>query len=134
MVEDFDKYMALAKILNTTWSTGSQGRKSLTTQSIKYQLRDDKSLKASVMMSVVIPNTNRLAIEMKHRFHEEALSLLKSGLQELAKEFKENNDGKSIVFKIIPETVMSGVEFLTNSQYRPTKNAYFRLDALVVVE
>jgi hypothetical protein len=132
-VEDFDKYMQLAKVLNNSWGTGSQLRQG-TSQSIKFLLRDDKLIKASFMMIVNMPNNPQTAHEMKTRYKNQALQMLKGSIEELKKRYEEQNDQKTIRLKMIDNTVTDGVEFLTNAQYRPTLHAYYRLDCLISVD
>ncbi len=131
-VEDFNKYMSLAKALNNSWGTGSQLRSS--SQSIKFNLRDDKLMKASIQMIVMMPNNPRTAHEFKERYKREALGKVKSALEDLKKRFEDQNDGKTISFKMLDNSVTDGIEFLTNAQYRPTLQAFFRLNCLVDVK
>lgn len=134
-VQNFKKYMNLARVVNTTWGTGSQVKTS-PSQSIKFTLRDDNLLKVSSIMIVIIPNDIRLAHEMKDRFKEESLRHIKSALKKLQTDYKELNskESPSIKLNLIDRSVTEGLEFLTNSQYRPTKHAYFRLDVLVDIQ
>jgi hypothetical protein len=131
-VEDFNKYMQLAKVLNNSWGTGSQLRSS--SQSIKFNLRDDRLMKASLVMIVNMPNNPRTAHEFKQRYKNEALGKIKSALEDLKKRFEQQNEKSTIRFKMLDNSVTEGVEYLTNAQYRETLHAYFRLDCLVSVE
>lgn len=133
MVEDFDKYMQLSKVLNNSWGTGSQLKQG-TSQSIKFALRDDKLLKGSFMMIVNIPNNPQTAHEMKVRFKNQALQMIKGGLEKIKKDYEEQNESKSISLRMLDESVTESVEFIGNAQYRPTMQAYFRLHCLVSVE
>lgn len=133
MVEDFDKYMQLSKVLNNSWGTGSQLRQG-TSQSIKLTLRDDKLLKGSFMMIVNMPNNPQTAHEMKLRFKNQALQMLKGALEKVKEDYEEQSEGKSIKLKMMDESVTEGVEYITNAQYRPTLQAYFRLHCLVSID
>lgn len=130
-VEDFDKYMALSKVLNNSWGTGSQLKSA--SQSIKFALRDDKLMKVNFVMIVIMPNNQKTVFEMTERFRNEALQMVKAALTELRERFEEAN-GETITLKMLDSSVNDGVEFLTNAQYRPTKHAYFRLTCLVEVQ
>lgn len=132
-VEDFDKYMELSKVLNNSWGTGSQLRAG-TSQSIKFSLRDDKLMKGSFMMIVNMPNNPQTAHEMKVRFRNQALQMVKGALEELKKRYEEQNDGKTLNLKMQDNSVQEGIEYLTNAQYRPNLQAYFRLSCLIAVE
>lgn len=132
-VQDFDKYMALAKVLNNSWGTGSQLRQG-TSQSIKFTLRDDKMIKGAFMMIVNMPNNPQTAHEMKVRYKEQALQMLKGAMEELKKRYEEQNDGKTVRFKMLDRSITEGVEFLTNAQYRMTLHAYYRLDCLITID
>ena len=131
-VEDFDKYMELSKVLNNSWGTGSQLRPG-TSQSIKFSLRDDKLMKGSFMMIVNMPNNPQTAHEMKVRFRNQALQMVKGALEELKKRYEEQNDGKTLNLKMQDNSVQEGIEYLTNAQYRPNLQAYFRLSCLIEV-
>lgn len=130
-VEDFNKYMALAKVLNNSWGTGSQLRSA--SQSIKFNLRDDRLMKASLVMIVNMPNNPRTAHEFKQRYKNEALGKIKSALEDLKKRFEQQNEKSTIRLKMLDNSVTEGVEYLTNAQYRETLHAFFRLDCLVEV-
>lgn len=130
-VEDFNKYMQLAKVLNNSWGTGSQLRSS--SQSIKFNLRDDRLMKASLVMIVNMPNNPRTAHEFKQRYKNEAMAKIKSALEDLKKRFEEQN-GKTIRFKLLDNSVTDSLEYLTNAQYRVNLPAFFRLECLVRIE
>jgi MinD-like ATPase involved in chromosome partitioning or flagellar assembly len=132
-VEDFDKYMKLAQVLDTSWGTGSQV-KAGTTQSIKFNLRDDKLLKCNFMMIVTMPNSPTTAIEMKRRFKEQALQMIKASLEKIKESYEKVADGKTIKLSMIDNSVVEGIEYLSNAQYRPALPAYFRLQCLVEVD
>jgi hypothetical protein len=132
MVEDFNKYMALSKVLNNSWGTGSQLKSP--SQSVKFQLRDEQVMKASLVMIVNMPNNPKTAHEFKQRYKNEALGKLKSAVADLKERFSEQNEGKTVSFKVIESSIQEGVEYLTNAQYTPTLRAYFRLNCLFAVE
>lgn len=132
MVEDFNKYMALSKVLNNSWGTGSQLKSP--SQSVKFQLRDEQVMKASFVMIVNMPNNPKTAHEFKQRYKNEALGKLKSAVADLKERFSEQNEGKTVSFKVIESSIQEGVEYLTNAQYTPTLRAYFRLNCLFAVE
>lgn len=133
MVEDFDKYMQLAKVLNNSWGTGSQLRQG-TSQSIRFTLRDDKLLKGSFMMIVNMPNNPQTAQEMKLRFKNQALQMLKGALEKVKETYEEQSEGSSVKLKMMDESVTEGIEYIGNAQYRPTMQAYYRLHCLVTVD
>lgn len=132
-VEDFDKYMQLSRVLNNSWGTGSQ-LKPGTSQSIKFALRDDKLLKSSFMMIVNMPNNPQTAHEMKARFKNQALQMLKGALEKVKEDYEEQTEGKTVRLKMLDESVTEGIEYITNAQYRPTLQAYYRLHCLVSVD
>jgi MinD-like ATPase involved in chromosome partitioning or flagellar assembly len=132
-VENFDKYMELSKVLNNSWGTGSQVKPG-TSQSIKFALRDDKLLKGMFMMIVNMPNNPQTAREMKERYKEQALQMLKAALQRIREDYQEQHEGKTIKLKMVDRSVTEGLEYLTNAQYRPTLQAYYRLQCLVEID
>lgn len=132
-VEDFDKYMGLSRVLNNSWGTGSQAKPG-TSQSIKFALRDDKLLKGTFMMIVNMPNNPQTAHEMKERYKGQALQMLKAALERLKEDYQEQYEGKTVKLKMIDQSVTQGLEYLTNAQYRPTLQAYFRLHCLVEID
>lgn len=127
LVQDYNKYIELSKILNNSWGTGSQTRSP--SQSIKFTLRNDKLMKINFMMIVNMPNNVRLANEMKTRFSNEGLAMIRASITELKKRFKDST-GNSLEVKLIENTLVDDIEFLTNAQYNPSKHAYFRLSIL----
>lgn len=132
-VENFDKYMQVAKVLNNSWGTGSQVQKHNSSQSIKFNLRDDKLMKASLVMIVNMPNNPKTAQEFKTRFKNEALGKIKSAMEGLKERFEDQNDGKTLRLKMLDNSVTEGIEYLTNAQYRETLHAFYRLDCLIEV-
>lgn len=132
-VQDFNKYMNLSKVLNNSWGTGTQLKLGIS-QSIKFSLRDDKLMKGLFVMIVNMPNTPQLAHEMKARYKNQALQMIKGALENLKKDYEQQNDGKTIRFKMLDESVTDGLEYITNAQYRPTLQAYYRLNCLVEVD
>lgn len=132
MVEDFDKYMALSKALNNSWGTGSQLKSP--SQSVKFQLRDEQMMRASLVMIVNMPNNPKTAQEFKRRYKNEAFGKLKSAVADLKERFSQQNEGKTISFKVIESSIQEGIEYLTNAQYTPTLRAYFRFSCLIAVE
>jgi MinD-like ATPase involved in chromosome partitioning or flagellar assembly len=132
-VENFDKYMELSKVLNNSWGTGSQVKPG-TSQSIKFALRDDKLLKGMFMMIVNMPNNPQTAREMKERYKEQALQMLKGALEKIREDYQEQHEGKTIKLKMVDRSVTEGLEYLTNAQYRPTLQAYYRLQCLVEID
>jgi hypothetical protein len=131
-VQNFDKYMQLSKVLNNSWGTGSQLRQG-TSQSIKFNLRDDQLMKVSFMMIVNMPNNPQTAHEMKNRFKNQALQMIKASLEELKERYEKQNEGQTLRLKMQDNSVTEGVEFLTNAQYRPNLQAFFRVYCLVEV-
>jgi hypothetical protein len=132
-VQDFNKYMNLSKVLNNSWGTGTQLKLGIS-QSIKFSLRDDKLMKGLFVMIVNMPNTPQLAHEMKVRYKNQALQMIKGALENLKKDYEQQNDGETIRFKMLDESVTDGLEYITNAQYRPTLQAYYRLNCLVEVD
>jgi hypothetical protein len=132
-VQDFNKYMNLSKVLNNSWGTGTQLKLGIS-QSIKFSLRDDKLMKGLFVMIVNMPNTPQLAHEMKARYKNQALQMIKGALENLKKDYEQQNDGETIRLKMLDESVTEGLEYITNAQYRPTLQAYYRLNCLVEVD
>ena len=133
MVEDFDKYMKLAQVLNNSWGTGTQLRPG-SSQSIKFTLRDDKLLKGMFMMIVNMPNNPITAQEMKQRYRDQALQMLKASLEQLKKDYEEVADGKTVRLKMLDSSVTDSLEYLNNAQYQPTLKGFFRLHCLVEID
>jgi len=131
-VQDFDKYMNLSKVLNNSWGTGTQLKQGLS-QSIKFSLRDDHMLKGLFMMIVNMPNNPQLVHEMKVRYKNQALQMLKGALEKLKEEYEDQNPGKTIKLRMLDESVTEGVEYLTNAQYRPNLQAYYRIHCLIEI-
>ena len=132
-VQDFNKYMNLSKVLNNSWGTGTQLKLGIS-QSIKFSRRDDKLMKGLFVMIVNMPNTPQLAHEMKARYKNQALQMIKGALENLKKDYEQQNDGETIRLKMLDESVTEGLEYITNAQYRPTLQAYYRLNCLVEVD
>jgi MinD-like ATPase involved in chromosome partitioning or flagellar assembly len=86
------------------------------------------------MMIVNMPNNPQTAREMKERYKEQALQMLKAALQRIREDYQEQHEGKTIKLKMVDRSVTEGLEYLTNAQYRPTLQAYYRLQCLVEID
>jgi MinD-like ATPase involved in chromosome partitioning or flagellar assembly len=91
-------------------------------------------MKGLFVMIVNMPNTPQLAHEMKARYKNQALQMIKGALENLKKDYEQQNDGETIRLKMLDESVTEGLEYITNAQYRPTLQAYYRLNCLVEVD
>lgn len=132
-VEEFNKYMGLSRVLNNSWGTGSQAKPG-TSQSIKFTLQDDKLLKGLFVMIVNMPNNPLTAREMRERYKGQALQMLKAALEKVKDDYEEQNQGKTISLKMVKQSMTEGLEYLTNAQYRPTHQAYYRLQCLIEID
>jgi MinD-like ATPase involved in chromosome partitioning or flagellar assembly len=86
------------------------------------------------MMIVNMPNNPQTAREMKERYKGQALQMLKGALEKIREDYQEQHEGKTIKLKMVDRSVTEGLEYLTNAQYRPTLQAYYRLQCLVEVD
>lgn len=128
-VENFNKYMEISKLLNTTWGTGSQ-KKSFP-HSIKFSLRDDKLLVGSYAMIVNIPNDPVLMREMVQSYKQEGVDKLLVAVKDIKDKWDVANPDNKGKFTLLENTVTESVEYVSNSSYgRARQEVCFRLVCL----
>jgi hypothetical protein len=132
LVKDYEKYINLSKLLNTTFGTGAG--KNYATQSIKFDILDDGMLKCRYM-TIVNFGSDTMMHEMKRRYSEEARSMVEAALKKLREDYKEAFPKQKLpTFKILENTIGDDVEFLTFSQYAGTRKGYYRFGCLVSID
>lgn len=131
-VQDFKKYQALAKCMNSTFGDSAANRSKTLNQSVKMALYNETLVKVTFMMIVNFGSDNMVR-EMAGRFKNEALGMVKASLERLKKDYEESTDDK-VKLTMLDESIVDSYEFLSHSMYNPKKTAYYRLSVLVDID
>lgn len=131
-VEDFKKFQALAKCMNSTWGDSATNRSKLLGQSVKMALYNEGLLKVTYMVVVNFGSDNMVR-EMSERFKNEGLGMVKASLEKLKKDYKDST-GEDVKLKMLEDSLSDSYEFLSYSMYNPKRTAYYRLTCLVDID
>lgn len=133
LIKDYQKYLNLSRVLNSTFGTEGAENKAFNTQSVKFDLLDDGMIKCRYMM-IVNFGSDTMMREMMRRYRTEAMSMLEAALDRIEDEYKKQFPGiDAPSFSIIENTVGEDVEFLTFGPYKGTRKAYYRFGCLIEV-
>ena len=133
-VKNYQKYMNLSRVLNSTFGTEGSGNRAYSTQSIKFDILDDGMIKVRYLM-IVNFGSDTLMREMMVRYRNEAVAMLQSAFKKIKEEYKTQFPTETTPdFEIVNSTIGEDVEFLTFSQYSGSRKAYYRFGCLVEVD
>lgn len=131
LVKNYEKFLNLSRVLNSSF--GAESGKTHATQSVKFDLLDDGMIKCRYLM-IVNFGSDTMMREMMRRYQSEARSMLEAALKKIVEDYKVQFPKQEVPeFDIIDSTIGEDVEFLTFSQYKGTRKAYYRFGCLVKV-
>lgn len=134
LIKDYQKYLNLSRVLNSTYGMEGPANKTHNTQSIKFDLLDDGMVKVRYMM-IVNFGSDTMMREMMRRYRTESMSMLEAALENIKAEYKKQFPTASQPkFSIMEETVGEDIEFLNFGSYLGTRKAYYRFGCLIEVE
>lgn len=132
LIKNYEKFLRLSKVLNSSF--GASGAPTQATQSVKFDLLDDNMIKCRYIM-VVNFNTDTMMREMMRRYQSEARNMLEAAIRKIVEDHKKLFPGEEVPeLEILDHTIGEDVEFLTFSQYRGTRKAYYRFGCLMQVK
>lgn len=154
MVRDYEHYMKLAKVANSTFGTTGVNPARVSTQSVKFEAIDENTLKVTYQSMITVASKS-MQLELENKHKSEGLSMIKAGLERFAESYKEmveqteksglppalSSTGKkldapkkTIKLTLKEFTLNDSVELVSYSAYKPQQQAFFRLTALVDVK
>lgn len=134
LVNDYQRFLNLSRILNSTFGSEGAVNKGFNTQSVKFDLLDDGMLKCRYMM-IVNFGSDTMMREMMRRYKEEALGMLEAALDKIKEQYKTDFKGQTVpTFDIVESSIGEDVEFLTFTQYKGTRKAYYRFGCLIEIK
>lgn len=130
LIQDYERYNRLATVFNGTFgSTGPQQRK-VSTQSVKFELIDENTVKVRYMTIVNFPS-HALQRDLARKYRQDGLDYVRAALDKSVEKYEElhsEKEGyKKLKWKLDENALDEGFEFLHNSAYAPVKRAYFRI-------
>ncbi|MFA6049730.1 MAG: hypothetical protein WC761_00765 [Candidatus Paceibacterota bacterium] len=133
LIKDYQKYLNLSRVLNSTFGTDGADNKAFNTQSVKFDILDDGMLKCRYMM-IVNFGSDTMMREMMRRYRTEAMGMLEAALDRIKEEYRTQFPGLDVPkFSIMEETIGEEVEFLTFGPYKGTRKAYYRFGCLIEI-
>lgn len=157
MVRDHELYTNLSKVANSTFGStgpgGAQASNRVSTQSIKFEVIDENTIKASYQAIVTFASKSMYR-DLQHKYTAEGISMLKGALERFASDYKElvskekleagpSPSGKdkskekpkaTIKLSINEPTITNSVEYVSYSMYKPVQTGFFRLSCLINVK
>jgi hypothetical protein len=134
LIKDLKKFNRLSRIANSTLGSngpGGSGYTGTTTQHLRFELINERTIKAHYQGAIAVPSKSMLSTLMG-KLVSDALSSIKRGTENFAREYKEQFD-KSITLTINENSVVDNVEFTSYSVFRPTQSGMLRVTALIEV-
>lgn len=134
LINDYQKYINLSRLLNTTFGGDSTDfGKTTQTQSIKFDIMDEGLIKVRYL-TIVNFGSDTLMREMMKRFREEGISMIEAALKNVKEQYKEQFDGQDVPsFTLEEDTVNEDIEHISYYNYSGNRKAYFRIACLVSV-
>lgn len=134
LVKDYQKFLNLAKVLNTTFGTEGEGNRQFNTQSVKFDLLDDGLMKVRYLM-IVNFGSDTMMREMMKRYRVEAMSMLEGALKTVKEEYKKKFPDSDVPdFEIKEATIGDDIEWLSYNMYAGKRKAYYRFGCLVEIK
>lgn len=131
MVRDFDKYTNLSKVANGTFGTTGLGAARVSTQSLKFEVIDERTLKLHYQSIVTFASKSMLR-DLMHKYLVDAMSMVEGGVDKFAEEYEDQN-GDSIRLQVRDNSIDDSVEYISYSMYSPIQRGFYRLTCLVDV-
>ena len=132
MVRDFDKYTNLAKVANGTFGTTGLGTARVSTQSLKFEVIDEHTLKITYQSLVTFASKSMLR-DLMHKYKVDAMSMVEGSVDKFVEEYKEQNEDDKVRLQVRDNSVDDSVEYISYSMYSPIQRGFYRLSCLVDV-
>lgn len=155
MVRNHELYTNLSKVVNSSFGStgpgGADANNRVSTQSIKFDVVDENTIKVSYQAIVTFASKSMYR-DLKHKYRAEGISMLKASLERFAEEYKElvskekleagpapsgkdkAKEKPSIKLKANESTITDNVEYISYSSYKPVQTGFYRLSCLVDVK
>ena len=135
LINDYQKYINLSRLLNTTFGGDSTDfGKTTQTQSIKFDIVDEGLIKVRYL-TIVNFGSDTLMREMMKRFREEGIAMIESALKNVKEKYKEQFSGQDVPsFTLEEDTVNEDIEHISSYSYTGNRKCYFKLNCLISVE
>ena len=128
MVRDYDKYMNLAKVADSTFGSSGVGQARVSTQHIKVEIVDENTMKLNFQSIVNFPSKSMLRETMpKHKM--DGIAMIEAAIKKFAEEYKARYD-KEVKISVRDNSYHDNVEFSSFSMYSPNQRGYYRLHCL----
>ena len=132
MVRDYEKYMNLAKVANSTFGTTGVGDARVSTQHIKVEVVDENTMKLHFQSIVNFPSKSMLRETMpKHKI--DAIAMVEATIKKFAELYKAQY-GEDLTISVRDNSYHDNVEFTSFSMYSPNQRGYYRLQCLADIK
>jgi len=133
LVKDYQRFLNLSRVLNSSFGTEGVENRPFNTQSVKFDLMDDGLIKVRYLM-IVNFGSDTMMREMMRRYRDEAVEMLKGALKTIKEKYEtEFPQSTAPTFDIVESTIGEEVEFLTFNMYKGSRKAYYRFGCMIEV-
>lgn len=142
MVRDYETFMLLSTVANSSFGTTGVQPLRTATQSIKFTVIDEHTLKVSYMTTVTFASDSMLR-DLKLKYKRDALSIVDASLKKFSESYKEMVEQRfpedkpektTVKLSLRDSTVDDSVEFTSYTIYRPRQQGIYRVSALIDVK
>lgn len=131
MIKDLRKFNRLARIANSSMGTSGPGEYRTSTQHVRFELINEKTMKVHYQGAIAVPSKSMLGTIMS-KLVNDALKFVGSTMEKFSENYKKEF-GKDVTLEINEATIMDNVEFTSYSVFKPTQSAMLRVSALINV-
>lgn len=131
-VKDYDSYLRLSRVFNSTLGTDGPGRAVSSSQNAKLLLKNEKVVEA-VYQSIVTFTTDKVLDALMPKFRNEGLALINSTLEKAIEQFAKEFPGHSIKLDVKTDTCKDHVEFIHYNVHNPVRRAMYRTTCLIEI-
>lgn len=155
MVRDHELYSNLSKVANSSFGStgpgGAEANNRVSTQSIKFEVVDENTIKASYQ-SIVTFSSKSMLRDLETKYKQEALSMLKASMEKFSSDYEDlvskeklevgpvpsgakiPDVKKKVKLTVNDSTVTDSVEYIAYSMYSPVQRGFYRMSCLISVK
>ena len=132
-VKDYDLYLRLSRVLNSTLGS-NDGSSSWgpATSSTKLLVKDEKLIEAR-SQSIVSFTSDKVLDALMKKFNTDGMAHIDAALKRVAEEYSIQFPDKTLSFVVKPDTSRDNVEYISYSTHNPVRRAMYRVSCLVEV-
>lgn len=135
MINNLKLFNKISSAINASFGSNGPEEAADSMKSVKFELVDEKTLKAKYVSIITFTNVERLNTTMK-KYENEAIEVIKAALKQAQENFSklelDGVDKKTIKFETDTKDSISNVDYI--NVFSPTKRAFFKYSCIVKVK